>query len=369
LHHALQKHVGSHAQQQGSKVDDDWLRFDFTHLEAVGDEQLAQVATEVSARIAAAQPIRAEVLPLAVAREQGAMMLFGEKYPDPVRMVSMGEFSRELCGGTHLDNTGDVACFEILAEEAVSAGTRRVVALTGQKARQHAQQMDEAATDAATTLLVTPFGLAGGVENVLARQRALKKQLAGGGDSAAQPDPTALAKEPPAKSPAAALSRVAKLLSVGPLEVPDRVRAIQNDIRALEARLAERAAAGPLSADALLEQAESVGGATVVVAEAAAAEANLMRQLIDQIRKKADPAAVLLASKQGDDKAVLVAGVSQSLIDRGVHAGKWIGPVAKALGGGGGGRPDMAQAGGKQPEKLPQALELAKATVAGMLGE
>jgi alanyl-tRNA synthetase len=229
--------------------------------------------------------------------------------------------------------------------------------------------MNKAATDTATTLHVTPDCLASGVENVLARQRALKKQLAGAGDSAAQPDQRTSAKESPAESPAAALSRAAKLLSVGLLEVPDRVRAIQHDITALESRLAERAAAGPLSADALLEQAESVGGATVVVAEAAAAEANLMRQLIDQIRKKADPAAVLLASKQGDDKAVLVAGVSQSLIDRGVHAGKWIGPVAKALGGGGGGRPDMAQAGGKLPEKLPQALELARTTVAGMLGK
>jgi alanyl-tRNA synthetase len=325
------------------------------------------VAAEVNAKISSKEPVRAQVLPLADAREQGAMMLFGEKYPDPVRMVSMGDFSRELCGGTHLDNTGDVACFELLAEEAVSAGTRRVTAVTGQKARHHTQQMAQAVTDAAGILGVEPGSLSDAVEALLNRHRALKKRLAGAGDSVGQAETPAPASVGSIESPSAVLSRTAKLLSVAPLDVPDRIRAISGDIKGLEERLAERDAAGPLTADALLKEAQSVAGATVVVAETPAAEPNLMRQLIDQIRQRADPAAVLLASKQGEDKVILVAGVSKSLIDGGANAGKWIGPVAKALGGGGGGRPDMAQAGGKLPRELPKALETARSTIAEML--
>src|SRR5262249_47248431 len=137
LHYALQKNLGSHAQQQGSKVDDDWLRFDFTNLSPVSEAQLAAIQADVAARVAAAEHIKWEILPLADARKQGAMMLFGEKYPDPVRMVSMGKFSRELCGGTHLTNTSEVAAFEVLTEEGVSAGTRRITAVTGEGAQKY----------------------------------------------------------------------------------------------------------------------------------------------------------------------------------------------------------------------------------------
>ena len=140
LHHALQKELGEHAQQQGSKVDDDWLRFDFTNLAPVDESQLTAIQSDVDQRILEAAEIRWETLPLATAKEAGAMMLFGEKYPDPVRMVSMGDFSKELCGGTHLTNTNQVGRFELLSEEGVSAGTRRVVAITGQKAEDHVAQ-------------------------------------------------------------------------------------------------------------------------------------------------------------------------------------------------------------------------------------
>jgi alanyl-tRNA synthetase len=119
LHYALRKNLGSHAQQQGSKVDEDWLRFDFTNLSPVDVSQLAAVTRDVRDRISAGEPVQWKTVPLAEARRQGAMMLFGEKYPDPVRMVSMGSFSKELCGGTHLDNTGQVESFEILHEENV----------------------------------------------------------------------------------------------------------------------------------------------------------------------------------------------------------------------------------------------------------
>ncbi|MEK6247079.1 MAG: alanine--tRNA ligase, partial [Planctomycetales bacterium] len=134
LHHALQSNLGQHAQQQGSKVDDDLLRFDFTNPNPVASDQLQSIQHDVVRRIDEAAAVTAQTLPLAEARQLGAMMLFGEKYPDPVRMISMGGFSKELCGGTHLDNTSEVASFEIIAEESVSAGTRRIVALTGEKA-------------------------------------------------------------------------------------------------------------------------------------------------------------------------------------------------------------------------------------------
>src|SRR5690606_27681557 len=184
LHHALQKHLGKHAQQQGSKVDDDWLRFDFTNLEAVGKEQLEAIEDEVVRHVQSGDPVKWETLPLADARKQGAMMLFGEKYPDPVRMVSMGDFSRELCGGTHLDNTRDIEDFEILSEESVSAGVRRITALTGEKARQHAQQVVQALADTAAALNVSQAEVPAQVEALTKHIRQLKKQLASGAGTA-----------------------------------------------------------------------------------------------------------------------------------------------------------------------------------------
>ena len=164
------------------------------------------------------------------------------------------------------------------------------------------------------------------------------------------------------------LSETGRLLSVAPLAVPQRIAALQAEVASLEKQLAERAAAGPLSGETLLESAEQVGGVTVVVTEVPGVEGNLMRQLIDQVRGKTASSAVLLASRQGDDKVTLVAGISKDLQARKLSAGEWIRPVAAAVGGGGGGRPDMAQAGGKEPAKLPEALQIAKETIRKMLG-
>jgi alanyl-tRNA synthetase len=159
-----------------------------------------------------------------------------------------------------------------------------------------------------------------------------------------------------------------RLLSVAPLEVPQRVAAIQADVAALEKQLAERSAAGPMNGETLLKSAEQVGDTTVVVLEVPGVEPNLMRQLIDQVRAKTSSSAVLLASRQGDDKVTLVAGISKDLQSRKLSAGEWIRPVAAAVGGGGGGRPDLAQAGGKLPAKLPEAIQIAKDTARKMLG-
>ena len=377
LHHALQKHLGSHAQQQGSKVDEDWLRFDFTNLSPLTKEQLANVVEDVAHHVAAGQPIEWEVLPLAEARAKGAMMLFGEKYPDPVRMVSMGPksgtpFSRELCGGTHLQNTREVEAFEILSEEGVSAGTRRITALTGRRAVEHAEQTKQALRSSAELLGCASVVLPTKVQSLLEEQRKLKKLLASGGtlevSHVGGTSTVVCTDEPGALKAKAILAEAAKLLSVAPLAVPERIQSISDEVFSLREKLEQRAAAGPITADGLLEQAQKIDGSTVVIAEAPTAEANLMRQLIDQIRQKSGSSAVLLASSDGDSKVTLVAGVSKDLQEKGAHAGNWIRPVAQALGGNGGGRPDMAQAGGKQPDKLPEALEVAKQTLAEMLG-
>jgi len=378
LHYALQKNLGSHAQQQGSKVDDDWLRFDFTNLSPVGGEHLAVIGADVAARVAAAEPVRWQILPLAEARAQGAMMLFGEKYPDPVRMVSMGPspenaFSRELCGGTHLDNTGEVQRFEIIGEEGVSAGTRRIVALTGAKAAEHVAKTTAALDEAAELLGVAPLAVPEAAAALVAHGRELKKQLSGGGHKAATAArgaaarPQAATAKPSYERLRHALAETGRLMSVAPLDVPQRLAALQADVQAMERRLAERESAGPLTGDHLLEGAVRIGDVAVVVAELPGVEANLMRQLIDQVRAKTPASAVLLASRQGDDKVTLVAGISKELQARKLSAGDWIRPVAAVVGGGGGGRPDMAQAGGKIPAKLPEALQLAKETIGEML--
>lgn len=307
LHHALQKHLGEHAQQQGSKVDDDVLRFDFTHPSAVGAEELASIEDEVNARIRQCVPIEGSNLPLADARKAGAMMLFGEKYPDIVRVISIGEFSKELCGGTHLENTGEIGLLKIIGEESISAGTRRITALTGRAALQSVRRKETVLAEAAAVLKIPAEQLAERVEALAKEVRQLKKQLAAGAK-----------------------------------------------------------AAGP-SVEKLLEDAKQIAGVNVVIAEVPSAGPQTLRQLIDQLRRKAAPVAVMLGTRQGEDKVLLVAGLSRELVDRGLDAVAWIKQPADIVGGGGGGRADMAQAGGKLPKKLPDALAAARAAIEKLL--
>ncbi|MEX2114820.1 MAG: alanine--tRNA ligase-related protein, partial [Pirellulales bacterium] len=306
LHYALQKHLGKHAQQQGSKVDRDWLRFDFTNPAAVSAEQLTAIENEVNELVATAAKVHWRSLPLAQARESGAMMLFGEKYPDIVRMVSIGEFSKELCGGTHLDNSGQIGLFKIVGEESVAAGTRRIVAMTGRAA--------------------------------LARVREHE----------------------------AALAETAALLRVPATEVPRRVAALAKELRDLKKQAAAAPRAGGVTAEALLAEATDVGGVKIVVAEVPDGDAGTMRQLIDQLRKTAGTVAVLLGSA-AEGKVTLVAGIGRELQAQGVNAGEWIKSAAEVVGGRGGGKPDMAQAGGKHPQKLGEALAAGRAAMASLL--
>jgi len=304
LHAALQHHLGSHAVQQGSKVDADLLRFDFSHTSSIDRDTLREIESTVNAGVLAAVPVSARLLPLAEARHAGAMMLFGEKYPDVVRMVTMEGVSRELCGGTHVTSTGQIGLVRITGEESVSAGTRRITAVTGARALDRFRQAEDALADAAGTLKV--------------------------------PVP----------------------------ELAHRVASMAKEIRDL--KKAKPAAASGTSPDELLAHAIDVDGTRVVVAEARGSDAGAMRQCIDQLRRKASPIAVLLGAVEAD-KVTLVAGISRELEARGLSAGTWIRDAATIVGGKGGGRPDLAQAGGKLVDKLPAALDAARKSIETLL--
>jgi alanyl-tRNA synthetase len=305
LHAALQHYLGGHAVQQGSKVDADLLRFDFSHSSSIDAETLAAIEGMVNDRVLAAVPVSARLLPLAEARHAGAMMLFGEKYPDVVRMVTMDGVSRELCGGTHVSSTGQIGLVRIVAEESVSAGTRRISAVTGARA--------------------------------LERLRAAERTLA----------------------------EAAGVLKVPVAEVPQRLATVVKELKDLKKAKPVAAATG-VTPEALLAAAMDVGGARVVVADMQGGDAGAMRQAIDQLRRKASPIAVLLGSVEGD-KVTLVAGISKELEARGLSAGNWIRDVATVVGGKGGGRPDLAQAGGKLVAKLPEALDMARQQIQTLL--
>jgi alanyl-tRNA synthetase len=276
-------------------------------LAALTDEQLTAIENEVNSRILAGEPVQTQNLPLAEARKTGATMLFGEKYADVVRVVSAGDFSKELCGGTHLDNTALVGVFKIVSEESVAAGTRRITAETGRRALDSIRRVQ-----------------------MLLRQAAVS-------------------------------------LRVPPDELPGRVESLGKELR----QLRKQAAAGPKSAaagiDELASAAMKLHGVNVVITEMPGGPGEL-RAAIDQLRRKIAPVAVLLANRQPEEgKVLLIAGLSRDLVERGLHAVAWVKTAAALVDGGGGGRPDMAQAGGKLPEKLPQALEAARAEIDRLL--
>jgi alanyl-tRNA synthetase len=276
-----------------------------------------------------------------------------------------------LCGGTHLDNTREVGALEIITEEGVAAGTRRITALTGVKAKEHGARTQAAVAEMAEKLDVGVADVPAAAKRLAQQVRELKKALGGGGKLPTDPPPLPMKTEPLRPDPAqlkTALRDAARALNVAPFDAPARVAAMLAEVEDLKRQLAGRSASGALSAETLLAGAEQIGGATVVVAEAPQANANLMRQLIDQIRKKASPSAVFLATTEGPDKVVLVAGVSRDLVEKGVSAGNWVRDVAPVVGGGGGGKPDLAQAGGKEAAKLPEALAKARAVARSMLG-
>ncbi len=310
LHHALHTHLGKHAQQAGSKVEGDRLRFDFSNPEPTGRERLALIEETVNQKVLEGDAISWTTMPIAEAKSLGAMALFGEKYPDVVRVVQMGEYSRELCGGTHLDNAGQVGVFKVIAEEPVASGTRRITALTGKAALDYIRHEQQTLAAAALALKVAPGQVAERVAVLLEENKTLKKQVS--------------------------------------------------------QRKAD--AAPKLAPDDLLAAATMVGSVRVVTASAGAASPDEMRQLIDVLRRKQPTELAVLLASSAEGKVNLAAGLTADLIAQGLHAGQWLKDVAPVVGGGGGGRPDLAQAGGKVPDKIPDALERALSFVQEKLG-
>ena len=307
LHHALHQHLGKHAQQAGSKVEPDRLRFDFSNPDAVGRDRLRSIEQTVNERVLLGEAIRWRTMPIDRARSLGAMALFGEKYPDNVRVVEMGEFSRELCGGTHLENVGQIGLFKVVGEESVASGTRRITALTG-----------VAALDAA-------------------------------------------------RAEGEALAAIASTLKVPPQQAADRIVALLDEIKTLKRQSSQRREAPKHSVDDLLAQSFTLGDVNVIVTRVEGVAPDELRRLIDLARRKAESKLAVMLLSASDGKVVLAAGLTPDVIPLGMHAGNWIKQVAPLVGGGGGGKPEFAQAGGKTPEQIPAAIEKAKQTAHAML--
>ncbi|MGB8300936.1 MAG: alanine--tRNA ligase, partial [Azonexus sp.] len=305
LHKALREVLGDHVQQKGSQVDPDKTRFDFVHNQPMTDAEIRRVENIVNAEILANTANETRVLPIAEAQKLGAMMLFGEKYGDSVRVLDIGS-SRELCGGTHTSRTGDIGLFSITAEGGVAAGVRRVEAVTGDNALHYMQDMETALGGVAGTLKVLP-------------------------------------KDVPA--------RVSAVL--------DQVRKLERELAALKGKLASA------QGDDMVAQALDIKGARVLAAKLEGADINTLRDTMDKLKDKLKSAAIVLASV-ADGKVTLIAGVTADLTGK-VKAGDLVNMVAQQVGGKGGGRPDMAQAGGTQPENLAAALASVPAWVEGKL--
>ena len=307
LHAALRKVLGEHVTQKGSLVGPERLRFDFSHFEAVKPDELRLIEQMVNKQIQHNNALQTRLMPIEQAKAAGAMALFGEKYDDEVRVLSMGEFSIELCGGTHVSRTGDIGLFKIVSEGGIASGVRRIEAVSGSGAVSYVQQLEQQAQSVASALKGDLFSISERVQQALERSKQLEKE-----------------------------------------------------IDQLKAKLASQAGAS------LLEQAENVAGATVLITQLPATEPKALRTMLDELKNKLNSGVILLATVN-DDKISLIAGVTSDLTGK-VHAGQLVGWAAEQLGGKGGGRPDMAQAGGSDTAALPAVMAAAKKLVAEKLG-
>jgi len=319
LNWALREVLGGHVNQAGSVVAPDRLRFDFTHDKALSHEELLEVETLVNEAILADETVITRVLPKADAEKiPGIRKVFDEKYPDPVRVVVIGaedfdnnpERARtiEFCGGTHLERTSQVGFFKIVSEESVARGIRRITAVTGQQAVRYVQELDESARSAAAILRVP-------IE-----------------------------------------------------ELPRRLEALQQEVKRLK-KSASSTGTDSAGLEKLVNDAEQIGQVKLIIGQVEASSAEQMRLIVDKLRQKAKaPAAVLIGSR-ADGKVLLVAGISEELVKTSnIHAGDWIKVAAQVVGGGGGGKPTMAQAGGRDMQALPEALDKARKWIKDKLG-
>ena len=299
LQKALKTVLGSHVEQKGSLVTPDRLRFDFAHFQAMTPEEIAQTEALVNKEIQAALPVVTDVMDIEEAKKSGAMALFGEKYDQKVRVVSMGDFSRELCGGTHVKNTSTIMLFKIVSEAGVAAGVRRIEALTGN-----------------------------GVIEYYKKQEAM-------------------------------LHEAAKALKAQPAEVAEKITHLQAEVKSLQSEnesLKSKLAQGSLGD--VMNQVVEIKGVKLLAAKVEGVDMNGLRDLGDQLKEKLGEGVVVLAAVNGG-KVNLLAMATDAAQKAGAHAGNLIKGVAAIAGGGGGGRPNMAQAGGKNPEKAQEAIDAA----------
>ena len=300
MQQALREVLGSHVEQKGSLVDKDKLRFDFTHFSPMTEEEIAKVEEIVKSEIAAGLDVVTNEMSIEDAKKTGAMALFGEKYGEVVRVVQMGTFSSELCGGTHVSNTRNISAFKIISESGVAAGVRRIEALTGKALFEYCNTMESELQEAAKLLKAVPLEVS------------------------------------------------AKVVSL-----QDEVKQLQKENDKLKVKLAKEAAGD------LLSEAKEVDGIHILTKQLTDVDMNGMRDLGDEAKQKLGEAFIVFASQVGE-KVNLIAMATDGAMKKGAHAGNLIKEVASIVGGGGGGRPNMAQAGGKLPEKIPEALACAK---------
>ncbi|MCR5509698.1 MAG: alanine--tRNA ligase [Lachnospiraceae bacterium] len=307
LQAALQEVLGSDVHQQGSYQDPDRTRFDFSFGEAMSDDQISKVQAIVNAKIADDLAVNTDVMSVDEAKKSGAMALFGEKYGDTVRVVSMGDFSKELCGGTHVAHTGEIRNFKIVSESGVAAGVRRIEAITG--------------------------------DNVTAYYEELEKKI----------------------------SEAAEAAKTNPADLVKKIEAMQKQIKELNSELESlKSKAAKDALGDVMDQVIEVKGVKLLATSVSGVDMNGLRDLGDQLKEKLGEGVVVLAS-DSDGKVNLVTMATDGAIAKGAHAGNLIKAIAPKVGGGGGGRPNMAQAGGKDPSGIGAALEEARTTLEGMV--
>ena len=307
LQKALREVLGAHVEQAGSSVNEDRLRFDFTHFSALSQEELKQVEAIVNEKIMAGLPVVCKNMPIEEARKTGAQALFGEKYGDVVRVVNMGDFSIEFCGGTHVKNTGEIMALKIVSESGISAGVRRIEALTSKGLLKYYDKLEESLKEAAALVKATPDHLVEKISHTLAENKSL-----------------------------------------------------HSEVESLKSKMAKE------SMGDVTEQVEEVKGVKVLALKVDGADMNGLRDLGDQLKEKLGEGVVVLASG-ADGKVSLMATATDGAIKQGAHAGNLVKAIAGCVGGGGGGRPNMAQAGGKNPAGIDEALAKVKEVLEGQL--
>ena len=307
LQKALRTVLGTHVEQAGSSVNEDRLRFDFTHFSAMTPEELKKVEDIVNEKITAALPVVVKNMPIEEAKKTGAQALFGEKYGDIVRVVNMGDFSIEFCGGTHVQNTSEITAFKILSETGVAAGVRRIEALTSEGLMKYYEELEEKLKNAAHLLKATPDSLADKITHLMSENKAL-----------------------------------------------------HSEVESLKSRMAQDAVGD------VMDQVKEVKGVKLLAAEVDGVDMNGLRDLGDQLKEKLGDGVVVLASAN-EGKVSLMATATDGAMKKGAHAGNLVKGIAGCVGGGGGGRPNMAQAGGKNPEGIKDALEKAAEVLEGQI--